>query len=141
MSKIIRSVEQAIGEIDIDSLTNLLSCAFEGGITYWAKLDYNSEEYRKSKENIKKTIQVPCWEEVLSQMLLDGYSLRIIDAEDGEESEYTKNLTLENLKDGLRLDFLNSHLNFEGANNWHECDGEEADHIIQFALFNDIIFG
>ena len=141
MNKIIRSLDDVIGEIDYQSLSDLLSVAIEG-IRYWGTTDYDEIDYENAKDKLKNQgNKYPCWEEVLGQMLLDGGKIHIIDIEDGEDSEYTKDLTLENLKHGIIMDFLNPRFNYGNANNWRDCDAEEGEHIIQWALFDEIIFG
>ena len=142
MGKINRTLDEAIGEITEERVYSLLSSAFEGGINYWANLDWDSDVYRNARQKLLDSGKTDLtYEDVLVRMLFDGEKIRIVDNEDGENSEYTKDLTLENLKEGIKLDFLNSGFNYNNANVWYEADGDEADHIIQFALFGDLIFG
>ena len=61
------------------------------GIRYWGITDYDNDDYKKAKQHvIELGEKQPSWEEVLGQMLLDGGKIHIIDLEDGEDSEYTK---------------------------------------------------
>lgn len=139
-TKIYKTLDDAIGELDYKRLCDFLSMGIEG-ICYWGTTDYNEDEYRKSKAKlIDQKMGNVSWEEVLGQMLLDGYHIHIIDIEDGEESEYTKDLTLENLKKGISMWILNPKYH-NGSDDWTDVDAVDGDIIMQFALFEDIIFG
>ena len=141
MNKIYRNLDDVVGEISSKDLGYLLNVAIVG-IQYWGNIEYDEKDYSLAKlELFKSGVKTPFWEEILGQILLNGSTIRVVDNEYGQESEYTKELTLENLKQGIKLDFLNSDFNYQKANDWRQADAEEGDHIIQWALFDEIIFG
>lgn len=118
MIKII--VEHEINDMMID---DICVTAFEGGINYWC------EEARILASSIpEKYIN----EEIYaSEAISRGASVELFDIE-GEEVWL---LTPENFKKGLERCANEWNLNLE------DLDADDADKVIQFALFGEIIFG
>lgn len=144
MGNINKSMSELIGELDCERLCDVLSVGIEG-IRYWGTTDYSSDDYKKAKQHLldmgKDNLS---WEQILAQMLIDGGKIRIIDIEEeeGETSEYTKDLTLENLRRGIELFILNpQYHSCATGNEWWDMDANDGDTTIQLALFEDIIFG
>lgn len=138
MNKINKTLDDAIGELTAVRVEGLLSTMFEGGIGYWANLEYDREKYLEAKQRLidcgmEKSLS---WEMVLAEMLLYNGKLVIIEQEDGAVHE----LTLDKLKHGIELWFLNPRYH-EDTNEWEEVDAEGADIICQLAIFDDIIYG
>lgn len=98
---------------------------------YGLELSYNKSEYNKSKEKLDD----PCWEDVLLQMLKDGYSLTMVDVE--YDGEYTRSITLKDVHDRV------SKTPFSHLNDMIEESGDATtgDVILQTVFFDDIIFG
>lgn len=137
MSRINKTVEEAMGDVTLNRLESLLSTMFEGGIGYWAELTYDKGKYQEAKQQLidaGKQNQL-AWELVLAQMLLNGGKLVIIEDEDSKNHD----LTLDVLKKGIQLWILNPQYHNCG-DIWDECDAIDADIICQFALFEDIIY-
>lgn len=98
---------------------------------YGLELDWNNDEYRKSREKLKN----PCIEDVIMQMLKDGYSLKINDIEgDGENS---KEITLQTVYDNIEKTPFDDLLAMQNE----EDNGNTADAIIQSVAYGEIIFG
>ena len=98
---------------------------------YGIKLDYNAAEYRISRDKLTD----PCFEDVLKQMLLDGYSLTMTDVEGDDEN--TSTITIKDVYERMDL-VLPEHL----INMYTESDDvSTADAIIQTIFFKEIIFG
>lgn len=121
-------------EYDSDDLVDLLATAM-CGCSYWcSELDYDDNEYKEARAKlIKNGNNEPCYEDILVEMLESGKSLYWVDCEDNTSNE----LTLEKLLNGIRLN---------AENRPHDCDlesgdAETMDCIIQYALFDDVIFG
>lgn len=138
MNKINKTLDEAVGELTVERVESILSVMCEGGISYWADLEYDKEEYQKVKQRLidggmEGSLS---WELVLAQILISGGKLGIIEQEDGAAHE----LTLDKLKHGIELWFLNPRYH-EDTNEWEEVDAEGADVICQFAIFDDIIYG
>ena len=126
MSKIKIEMEIEVTDQDID---DIVCTAFEGGINYWCGYvepvgdllgDYEHEQIAK-----------------------DGY-LYLYDIEDDEEKWI---LTKSRLLNGIRMYINNSMINaypiilYGNGIDTSEVDSNIADMIIQFALFEDIIYG
>jgi len=120
-------------EYETNDLVNILADAMYA-CSYWCKtLDYDNNEYKEAKARLIENGNNICYEDVLVEMLESGKSIFFIDCEDDTRSE----LTLEKLLKGIRL-------NTEQRP--HDCDLENGDAItmdciIQFALFDDVVFG
>ena len=111
----------------VQDIDDIMVSALEGGITYWADAADVIEEKR-----------VADWGH--EQIARDGVLL----IHDFEEDE-TYELTLAKFLNGFKLWFENGHDSC-GAVSAHEVDcglidGNDADGIIQYALFGDWIYG
>ena len=111
-----------VSDEDID---DIMSAALDGGITYWCGRAEVVGEYLG---------------EYASEQISRGGTLRLYDIEDGTVSE----LTLDKFLNGLRL-WIENERTFEltdaGRLDVGQIDALAADTIIQYALFNDVIFG
>lgn len=111
-----------VSDEDID---DIMSAALDGGITYWCKRAEVVGEYLG---------------EYASEQISRGGMLKLYDIEDGTVSE----LTLDKFLNGLRL-WIESERTFEftdaGRLDVGQIDALAADVIIQYALFNDVVFG
>lgn len=127
--KYYKTLEEAI-DFSVEKLSNLLSAVNEGGIAYWASWSYDRSKYNEAKSKLNN----PCYEEVLAQMIIDGSPLIINDFEEDKQYE----LTAENLRKGIQMWWLNFKTTEES---YCDVDAIGADIIIQFSLFEDIIYG
>lgn len=93
-------------------------------------LDYDENLYFESR----KWLQNPCFEDVLNKMLQNGNSLKIIDHEGGE---YTKELTLDVFKEGIKNIPSNLLLTIleERDDAWDNFNA------LQYILYKELIFG
>lgn len=99
-------------------------------------LDYNLE-LAFSKENYKesrKKLTAPCYEEVLMQMLKDGYSLTMRDHESGEPP---RTITLNHVH--KRMHDVDAKWLIQMYN--EEDDATTADCILQTIFYGEVIFG
>lgn len=107
-----------------ETIVNILSDA-NYGCAYWCgEMDYDKQAYKDSKAELGEGC---CFEDILADMLLKGHSIGFIDAEDGSRED----LTLDKLQDAFE--------SFEGDK--EDMDSEDADFIIQTALFGEVIYG
>lgn len=98
---------------------------------YGLTFDYVSEEYKKSKEKLT----APCFEDVLIQMLKDGYKITFVDEEcDGE---YTRSIGMKEVHERVKKTPTHHLMNMINEND----DAITADVILQSVFFEDIIFG
>lgn len=96
---------------------------------YGLEFDYDEDEYKASREKLTN----PCFEDVLMQMLKDGYKLTFVDVE-GEA--YTSSITLKDVHERV------SKTPFEYLSDMIEerDDANTGDVILQTVFFEDIIF-
>ena len=125
--------ELKVSELTENDIVTILSGA-SSGVAYWCSEMTLEEgvykEYRKEND---------CIEDVYARALKDGKSLIFIDIEEEDEKYY---LTYDRLLKGVEK-FIESgrcyNINeiFEESNE----DADDMDCIIQYALFDKIIFG
>lgn len=123
-----------------EDLVNLLSAA-SSGISYWCDcLDYDDKDCAKAKATCEELYGEDfCREDIWAQILLKGKPLMIFvdEEEDGENlSEY--DLTYDHLCTAV------SEVIKQGiwdGQDWGDVDAEVGDAIVQYALFDEIVFG
>jgi hypothetical protein len=122
---------------------NIIVSAFEGGIGYWACLDNTTddfEEYYSMNEQIKSYKPDDYYNhpnfkttsDIIRELLLQGKSITLEDVEDDSQKWL---LTLGMLKKGIELWLLESDKGLENL------DSDDADRIVQYALFGELTFG
>lgn len=94
-------------------------------------MDYSPEEYAKSKAKLTN----PYWEEILMQMLKDGCSITFKDIEG--DGAYTKTLDIALIIDNMKKVPTKNILNIINE----EDDVDDADAVLQYILFGELIFG
>lgn len=108
-----------------EDINDLMVCALEGGINYWCNL--------ATAKFVPEGVEY----DYLSELISKGGVIELTDAEDVSE-KWDLNLSkfLNGVKEVCKIrgfysgqDLINNH------------DAEVADMIIQFALFNEIVFG
>lgn len=110
--------------ISYNDIDDLMSTAFEGGINYWCG----------NVDIIKKPVTKCEW---AFEVIARGGKIRLYDIEDPKESW---ELDLDKFIKGLKYVMLEDDCkNVEELMENH--DAETADRIIQYALFNEIVFG
>lgn len=95
------------------------------------ELDYKEHEYAKSRSKLVD----PCFEDVILQMVKDGYTLTLEDVEG--EGENTKSITIQDIFDRVQ-NMPIRHLSDLVTEN---DDAITADVLLQQVFFNEIIFG
>jgi len=108
-----------------DALCNGLSCIASYGI----RLEYTREDYKESKDRLN----LPCYEDILLQILVDGKTLKVVDLEEGVTIDLTLAMVEERVQNTPPRDLLDM-FNEEG-------DGGTADILLQTVFFNDVIYG
>lgn len=108
---------------------------------YGLKLEYAQKSYELSRENLRSRLENEklknsiCFEDVLRQMLLDGYSLLIIDVEGRGENNATIDLptiykNMKKLSKHVITDIISKN-----------TDAQTAFDIIQTVAYSKEIFG
>jgi hypothetical protein len=102
---------------------DILVTAFEGGINYWCSSVYP----------VGNTF--PDGATYTSDCLSRGRNIVVVEDDDGESKSHI--LTLENLIYGIKC-FAALHKNVNFFEDFDACD---ADCIVQYAVFGDIVYG
>lgn len=111
-----------------EDILNILSDATYA-CSYWCSIyEYDTEEYKKAKKNLKD----PCCEEVILNMLHND--MNVFMYVNDEDKLYQ--LTLPGIIKGISL-----HLEHDGSPDITDWDGWDADWIMQYAIFGDVIYG
>ena len=117
-------------KITEEDIKNFIIDSIETGITYWATLHNDTEQFEKYYDETELTTS-----EIIAEILLKGGSVKITDIEEGEEPKF--DLTLERLLAGIQKN---------AEERPHDCDLENydaitCDCIIQYAIFDTVVFG
>jgi hypothetical protein len=104
---------------------------------YGLQLDYNSQHYQTSKDHwiLKHKGESICFEDVLMQMLKDGYELKVNDIEG--DGEMNRTITLKTVYERMPKVPAEDLLNMKNE----QDDSSTADVILQTVFFESIIFG
>lgn len=109
-------------ELSNEEVSDLMVTALEGGINYWC---------RKAK-----VVQCPTDYTFASDVIALGGTLMLYDAESDEKWE----LTLEKFLKGVKW-YCEQSGYTDGGDLMQEHDADTADQIVQYALFDEIVFG
>lgn len=115
-----------IKETDIESI---IVGSLEGGSNYWLGLDNTGELW----ENRPQGVPLSIW---ATKLLLDGKEVKFYDMEEEEDdSDWT--LTLEKLIKGLKLNAQRR----PWASDLDNFDGSDCDCVVQYAMFDEVVYG
>lgn len=125
-----------MAKITKDDYICILSGASMPPCSYWCTdWNYDKEEYKKAKETLEsKGNKNLCFEDIVFHILENGGTIKLYD----EEEETTHNLTYEKLEKGITEYLKSGYASSQSIEDW---DGVDYDSAIQFAIFNDIIYG
>jgi hypothetical protein len=120
-------IEKEVTEKDIETI---IVNGFEGGIKYWAGLDvyYSEDVFNCPKDEP--------WSTWCTKLLIEGKSVKLYDVE-GTEDDNNWILTLDKIINGYKLNCIKRPHDSDLENG----DATTSDSIIQYALFNEIVFG
>lgn len=126
-----------------DELMDILTTALEGGIGYWRCLDNTCKTWEKAKKQVKEAKGDDFYvEDIMIQVLENGDEVMFLDAEGDPEDPETEiyKFDIIGLKKGLEL-FTKERGNPQKMLEDGVFDAVEADCLIQYACFGDVIFG
>ena len=118
-------------------VSDILATALEGGIGYWAVLDNTTTDWEETSSSMQDTDDF--LSDVATKMLFEGKKIRFIGADEDDEDEewfldmdsFIRGCTRFNEECGSIIQRL-----ADGT-----FDADDADMLIQFALFNEIVYG
>lgn len=133
LHKLKKEVEEKTYEvksiISTSDIENIIISGIEGGINYWATIDNSTDAFKELKDSGL------CLSQKVVEIVLNGGEVSIEDMEEGEDAKYK--LTLERLLKGIELNMKNRKWDCDLENG----DATTMDCIIQYAVFDDVIFG
>jgi hypothetical protein len=101
---------------------------------YGIELDYNEDEYKLSRASLgPNAMMLPCFEDVLMQMLRDGYKLDFTDT----EAEETTSITMHDVYARVQTTDTRHLLHMINE----QDDAITADVILQTVIYGEVIFG
>jgi hypothetical protein len=98
---------------------------------YGVYLDYYKQEY----EQAKAKLALPCYEDILMQILKDGGTLTLVDEEG--DGDMTQSINLQDVHERVQNTPLHALTDMIEEND----DADTADIILQTVFYNEIIFG
>lgn len=129
------SYEKVVGKVAFttsvniteDDVFGIIVGSVEGGSNYWMGLDKSGAEW----EDRPKGEPLSTW---ATKLLLEGKSVKVYDIEDKTERW---EITLEKLLKGIRL----NNEKRPHDNNLENADATTYDCIVQYALFDKVVYG
>lgn len=128
-------------KIDKEDIENILS-SFCGCGSEWAMIDNSTKEYESTKAKLKKTSDCVCLEDVLMDMLDHGMDIVICEDEEEDGSyDVQHKINLAKILNAVAQAYNDGYVSTENNVVDDDFDSETADVIIQYACFNDIVYG
>ncbi len=133
-------------EIGSKTFEDILDIALEGGIGYWARLCNDGQDWEDAKKRIEERGEDLTYGHIIADVLEHDKPVRFEDAEDDSDNPETWELTDVKLMTGA-LEFQAEKLEHDSSYDIAKAvddgdfDADDADSVIQLALFGDIIYG
>jgi len=117
-------------QITVEDIENIMVTAIEGGIGYWSVLKANTPEWVNKPKGLPVS-------QYATQLLVEGKEVVFFDSEENEKDADHWTLTLEKLLNGI---VKNTNERPQDAD-LDNMDALTADCIVQFALFDEVVYG
>ena len=127
-------------EITEEVALDILTTAIEGGIGYWACLLNDDPDWVAARKQWKAEHkdETPCYCDTALQVMKNGKAVKFEDAEDDSE---VWELTMDKFLNGIKLYEEKHGRNVTKMMDDGDFDAEDADCVIQYGLFNEVVFG
>lgn len=132
----LKFTDKVIGKISLDiiemteqDIESIIVSSFEGGSNYWMGLDNTTEGWSEKP----KDEPLATW---ATKLILEGKSIKLYDIEETDD-DTNWILTLDKILEGFKLNAI--HRPF--ASDKNNFDAADADCIIQYALFGEVVYG
>jgi hypothetical protein len=120
-------------EVSPENINDLIVTALEGGINYWCRRAIMKRNEDQSYVGVAPENQDKI--KYASDLIGFGGVLVLCDAESSDRWE----LTLENVLKGIQMHCTNKKISV--AELMEDYDADDADAVVQYALFNELVFG
>lgn len=137
------TVEMTLTAEEMDDIfTTALESGIEG-IGYWAVLDNTTEAWKKARRQIDESGAEAYYGTILTKVLLNGDEVRFYDAEADEDDLQEDEIWFLGMKQFLNGCKLYEENRGSLLKNLEEgnFDAVEADCLVQYAVFGEVIFG
>ena len=126
-------------ELTEEDILDVLTTAIEGGIGYWCCLLNDDPDWIKARADWKlhHNNETPCYCDVAYQVLMSGKSVKLEDIEEDKIYE----LDMDKFKKGCSVYIEKTGHDIHCALRDGAFDAEDADLLIQYALFGECVFG
>lgn len=125
-------------KLDKQTIEDILCTAVEGGIGYWACLDNTTKEWVEARNELRTTLgRAPYLSEVMYHLIEQDKPVVLID----EEENKTLHLTWEKLQQGCRKFEEDKGVNLTDYIEDGNFDAVDADMVIQYSLFDEVVYG
>ena len=127
-------------EIDLREVICYLLC---NGLCYFSDygvdLNYSQNDYKLAKAS--SSLSAPAWEDVLTEMVINGKPLHFKDVEG--EGDMDADLTLQSVKEGFEKMYGVNPTFTDAVDTLlkENEDAETCDVILQCLLYGDVVFG
>ena len=130
-------------KLTVEDMDDIFTTALEGGIGYWSVLDNTTPEWEKAEEQLRAAGADLYWGTVATKVLLNGDSIRMYDAEADEDDLQDDEiwyLDMEKFINGCKI-YESKRGSLIKCLEDGNFDAEEADCLVQYSLFKELIFG
>lgn len=110
-----------------EDILNILSDATYACFYWSSSYEYEIEDYMQARKGLRE----PCREEVILKMLRNDMNVFMY----VNDKDEIYRLTLPNIINGIKL-----HLENDGSPDVDDWDGWDADCVMQYAIFGDVIY-
>lgn len=131
-------------KLTVEDIKDILTTAIEGGIGYWACLLNDTPEWIKACKTLKESMKdTPCYCDVAWEVLSNNEAVKFEDEGDCIEDDEAPilELTKEKLLKGCALYTGYTGKDIHESMEKGDFDANDADMIIQFALFGELMYG
>ena len=137
------TVERTLTPEDMEDIfTTAVESGYDG-IGYWACLDNTTKAWDKAEDQIKAAGADLYWGTVMTKVLLNGDQIRFYDAEADEDDLQEDEiwyLDMEKFLNGCKI-YEKERGSLLKKLEDGDFDAVEADCLVQYAVFGEIIFG
>jgi hypothetical protein len=124
-----------------EEIKDILTTAIEGGIGYWAILGNDHPNWVAAKAKLLETKKEIYYCDVAYEVLAAGNKVYLYDAEEEDEDVVPWSFDLTDFQDGCRLYEVVTGKDIHKEMEDGGFDAIDADMIIQYATFGEIIYG
>lgn len=122
-----------------EDILDILTTAIEQGIYYWACIDNDHPDWIEARNQWKSEHNdVPCWCDTAFRVMQNGKAIIFYDEEDNDK---VLELTMDKFLQGCAKFTEWSGKDIHKAIDEADFDAVDADCIIQFALFGEVVYG